>query len=629
MPRQLNHTSGNPASFTTTIDYFRGVDLTSSPINVVPGRAFDAPNMIRDVPGKVRKRLGYYIDHTYTGRINGIYRYDQTILVHAGTGLYVYGDDTPISSSLPDSKSQAYRLNDKLMILTGQTLFVYYKSGDSFVCVTAESIATTPVVSIGRAPTGGGDTYPVNMLTDKFTDSFLGTADATDYQLSYSDLSSAAVTARVLQSDNTWTEYTEGSGITVNRTTGVVTFSTAPGAPPVSGEDNVEITAWKVHSDYKDRVNKCRFGIIYGANGAMDRLFISGNPDYPNYDWHCRSNDCCYFEDISYGGIGKEASAITGYSVADGYLATHKREDDTERNCYLRQGVVSEDTDTLTPAVTFPARQVIQGPGAIAPNSFAYLEEPLYLTDRGIYATTPYEYSGRLYTQKRSYYLDGKLLEEANLQNAEGIAYHDFYLLALNGKVYILDTLQRDSSNVSRGSQYQYEGYYWTNIPVRVWFTYDDELYFGTEDGKVCRFYKKKFSNASYNDAGRAIDARWNFFHTGANLHHDKTLRWIATNIATTPNSSFDLYYRRSVDPSFEKQAFALDIRYFAYDSLDYAKLVYGGSQDPKTLGKRIKIKRYDSAVLSLRNSSLNEGVFIYAVTLEYEEGRNYKLFNI
>ena len=51
MPRRLNAVCGGPAHYTLDMDYLRGVDYTNAPINEQSGRAFDAPNMIRAVPG--------------------------------------------------------------------------------------------------------------------------------------------------------------------------------------------------------------------------------------------------------------------------------------------------------------------------------------------------------------------------------------------------------------------------------------------------------------------------------------------------------------------------------------------------------------------------------------------------
>lgn len=607
----------------TTIDYLRGVDVTSSPINVAQGRAYDAPNMIRDVPGKVRKRMGYHVYRNYGAAINGIFKYDDTLLVHAGTKLYKDGE-TPVevASGFPDTLSNAYRVGSKMLILTGETIYCYYEENGEPHCVTAESIATVPEVTVGRAPSGGGDTYQFNMLTSKYTDCFLGTADDTVYQMSFFPIAPGSVSVEVLNNDTEWVPKTD---FTVDYEAGIITFTTAPGAPPVSGEDNVKITAEAADtSDLKNKVNKCRFGIVYGTAGSMDRIFIAGNPDYPNNDYFSAVNDPLFFGDVNYGQVGKQGSMITGYSIIDGHLATHKANDDNGRNIFIRVGQLNTEKEDLTP-VEFPVTQIIQGAGAIAPMSFAYVTEPLYLTSDGIYAATPYEYSGKTYAQKRSFYLDGLLTKEPNPENACAVAWRDFYAVAMNGKVFILDTLQRDNTNISRVSQYQYEGYYFTNVPVRQWFVMDDNLLFGAADGNVYTFYTEKYSTQSYNDNGRVIDARWNFMHTGTDLYLDKTMDWISMNIATTPQSSFELYYRRTNDSSYVKLAIDMLLRYFSYDSVDYSNLIYGGSQDAWTIGRRLKIKRYDACHLSLRNNVKNQGLFIFAITLEYVEGRNYK----
>lgn len=51
------------------IDNFLGVDLTNSGDNVDERRSPYAPNMIRDVPGKVRKRMGYKVEAYLEGEI--------------------------------------------------------------------------------------------------------------------------------------------------------------------------------------------------------------------------------------------------------------------------------------------------------------------------------------------------------------------------------------------------------------------------------------------------------------------------------------------------------------------------------------------------------------------------------
>ena len=67
------------------IDTFLGADLTNSPANADENRSPDCENMIRDVPGKVRKRMGWQVKRTLDGRINGYHALmGHDPLVHAG-----------------------------------------------------------------------------------------------------------------------------------------------------------------------------------------------------------------------------------------------------------------------------------------------------------------------------------------------------------------------------------------------------------------------------------------------------------------------------------------------------------------------------------------------------------------
>ena len=64
----------SPARNVVKIETFKGVDLNSSPSNVEITRSPNAPNMMRDVPGKVRKRQGYERIAQFSGkRINGVH----------------------------------------------------------------------------------------------------------------------------------------------------------------------------------------------------------------------------------------------------------------------------------------------------------------------------------------------------------------------------------------------------------------------------------------------------------------------------------------------------------------------------------------------------------------------------
>jgi len=186
------------------IEDFKGVDPNSSPTNVSLTRSPEAPNMIRDVPGKVRKRQGYELTGTYSGRINGVHHLGEKTFIHAGTSLYLNG--AVIRSGLADERSMARAFYGKLFIFDGKKALCYgefeTKSGSTTtktwkICAV-EDEAYVPTIIISRFPSGGGTTLePINLIGKKFKESFLGTATDKVYQLTTTELSSDAVSVRI------------------------------------------------------------------------------------------------------------------------------------------------------------------------------------------------------------------------------------------------------------------------------------------------------------------------------------------------------------------------------------------------------------------------------------------------
>lgn len=731
-PRQHGNVQKPPARSVADISQFKGVDLFNSPSNVDDSRSPEAPNMIRDVPGKVRKRMGYEQTDSFPGRINGVFRlvddngaYE---IVHAGNRLYRVAEDgghEVLYSAMADTRSRAWQFAKKLYIMDGRQFLVYGELDNDTAAAAAATedrpkksyqvkpvteIATVPTVMISRNPDGGGTSMtsltPLNLLSRKWTESFYGKASVTEYQLTAGYLDETPVTAKVLQADGRWKDLKEGTDFSVNRTTGKVTFTTAPGASPLEGQDNVKITASKVRGDfeeetleldgvaerteyplparaigskaatvkllqangtwtemkensgftldrlalkitftaapgaspvadnprnirvtcetltmaYEDRVNRCDVSTLYGVNGAADRLFVTGNPKYPNHDWYSQMNDPTYFGDLWYAVLGQDSSRVLGYTVVNDRLAAHKDEGEDGRNVILRQGVLEDGK----PA--FRIVNSLQGAGAIGKYSFAYLQnEPLFLTRLGVCAITPADITGERYTQNRSFYLNKAITEELGLEEAVGFNYKDFYLLALNGRVYVLDGLQKTYERNAPYSTYQYEGYHWTNIPARVFWEQSGRLYFGTEDGRVCRFYDAPEAQGSYNDCGVAIEAHWDLPDMDGKLFYkNKTFRYFSIRLASAVATGVRVWVQKKGLWSLLFDAGA-KARYFDFTWIEWDKLSLSCDTTPKSIGGKIKVKKVDKARYRLENNELNEPFGVYNVALEYTESGNYK----
>lgn len=630
----------SPPRSIKVINEFLGVDFTNSPANIDDRRTPNGKNMIRDVPGKVRKSLGWHtvktygetVGETFNGyRINGCHglRGDTEYIIHAGTKLY-HGDDV-IYSDCADNFSKSWQFNEKLYIIDGKKMLVYWQTKatvDNVETIThhvepVENNAYTPTITISKNPSGGGTPYEsLNLLQPGFTEAFLGTAGTVQYSLSFGGLDDTAVTAQIRNAQGEWVDKVENTDFTVNRTTGVVTFSTAPGASPVTGEDNVKITAYRTVEGYADRINKCRIGTLYGLNGNKDRLFVSGNPDYVNYDWHSESYDPTYFSDVSYSRLGSDSSAIVGYSVISSHLATHKDDIERDQNIIMRNGTLDGDKNVI-----FRVSNSLQGAGAVASNSFAYLAtEPLFLTSQGIYAVTAQDITGEKYAQNRSFYLNGKLLEEANLKDAFACVYKDMYWLCLNGVAYILDGLQPVMTDKSMPyATRQYVGFYRTNMPVRTMWVRDNELWFGTPNGKVCKFYTDKTLQTTYNDDGEAIEAEWETpDFDGKLFYKNKSLKSLAIRVEAAVATSVSIWAMERGLWHFVKKddTFA---RYFSYKNLIYSKLTYSCDKTQKVCPLKLRIKKVDKFRLRFSNDAVNEPFALYDVALEFIENGNFK----
>ena len=615
----------SPTRSTLTIDTFKGADFTNDPASVDIDKSPNLLNMIRQVPGKVRKCMGYKTMATFSGSVNGYHTMHGKTkgLIHAGTKIYetdLAGNDTEKYSGANDARSRSWQFKDKVCIIDGKKLLIW----DGTDVKTAESDATIPVTLIGGNPAGGGTSYKaLNLISPGFTEQFLGIAGVTEYHLSYKDLDATEVKVELLKSDGTWQTKTENTDFTVNRTTGVVTFSTAPGVSPITGEDNVKITAYKTVEGYADRINKCNIGVLYGASGDLNRLFLSGNPDdeYINYQWYSATNDPTYFPDTNYQVLGTAKSAIVGYTVINSYLAVFKDEQEVEQN------IILVGSTTLNNEVTFNTQTTLHGAAAICKDSFKYLAgEPIFLTKLGVHALTSQDITGRELTNLRSFFLNGKLLEEPNLSDAFAYVYKDFYILAVNGVLYILDGLQPVQTDKSAPySTRQFVGYYRDNVDANAMWETDGALWFGSKTGKVCKFYTAVNDIYSYNDDGAVIVARWETpDFDGKLFYKNKTFRYLAVRLQQAMQTSVRLSVMKrglwTVLTTDSSTAY-----YLSFAGLVFSKFSFSSDMTNRIVALKTRVKKVDKARYRFENINLNEPFALDKIGIEYVEKGNYK----
>lgn len=663
-----------PASPTKQVyesDTFLGADFTSEASNVDDTKSPNVVNMIRSVPGKIRKRMGYQEIIDYGAPIYGVHHLTITDvwLVHAGTKLYslkaakgrrwvdeqnnhVVNDDgkyiifltgnvedTVVYEGMAEHRSVSFQLNQKLVILDGTKIRIF----DGNTVQPIEDIAYIPTLTIGKNYKGGGtDKEPLNLLQPAFIEQFYVEAHPSDpdddpstiktFQLTFGDLDDTTVKAWLLDQDGEWVEKFENTDFSVDRTEGTVTFVNAPGASPIEGNDNVKIQAYRTVEGYADRINHCTIGAMFGVNGAGDRLFVSGNPDqgvndegelytFINCDWWSKDYDPTYFADTSYSKLGSDSSAIMGYSIINNYLAAHKDKNETSQSILIREGDLVDDQPV------FRLINTLQGAGAISKYCFAYFAtEPVFLTTLGIYAVTAQDITGEKYAQDRSYYLEGKLLKEANLENSFAYAWKDFYILCINNNCYILDGLQPMHTDKSRPyATRQYAGFYFTNIPATCMFEVDNDLYFGSSSGKIYKFFTDDKDISSYNDNGDPIPALWETVDISEKrFYKNKTYRYLAVRCMPEIVSSITIEAQKKGMWQVVKHD-DITFKYFSFSHVNFSKLTFSTNEKQKVTATKMRIKKVDHIRFRFKNEELNEPLGINDFAVEYVQNSNIK----
>ena len=603
---------------TKKYERFRGVDFTTDPALVDDVRSPWAPNMVADMGGMPEKRPGWRTLRQFSGRINGIFAatFDGVthLLTHAGTRLYRWYEESAttqlLAEGLSDERSMAVYMGGALWLFTGGGLYRY----DGAAVKNATEGAYVPLTVIARTPAGGGVSYEaVNLLTGKQKVSFL--ADGTTvYTLPAADLDSV---------DKVEVNgAAQSSGWTANLAAGTVTFATAPSAPAVGAEDNVVITFTKTIAGYADRIGKCRAAVVWGVGGASDRIVATGNPDYPNQDFICGYADGGYWPDTGYAVIGTDETAILGYRRLGEYLAVIKEDNGQDSTVFLRSGSLNDDGEAV-----FPVKPCLAGAGAVTRFGFGNIgDEQLILTGSGVYALTTNSLTAERIAQNRSFRVDPKLLSE-DLSEAVSCSYDGSYLIFVGGRVYGLDGRQPRSYQSRGDISFVYECFYWENVPARSVLRRmeggAESLYFGTEDGRVCRFNTDVDGLTRYNDDGAAIEAMW---CTKSDDDGDpmvyKTLLKKGNAVTMKPytRSSAKVLFRTDRD-AIAWQAAAGETDIFDWEDIDFARFTFNANDGPAEIPFQRKVKRYKRLQILVKNDAVNEGFGVYAIVKHFAAG--------
>lgn len=436
---------GVPSGYLVTrkVDNFAGVDFSNSDTNLA--RSPDSLNMWKNYKNNsagIETRPDVELVSEYDNTIFGLFFYDvgntTHKIVHSGTKLY--DDDDVIFTGMNLARSQAFIFNN----------IFYIKDGINYLEYDGETIkeveGTIPTTSIGDAE-GSGSTYQdVNLLTGLRKNLRIGDGTTTTFKLDTENIdSNYTVTAQI-----EGITYTQGVDFSVNVTKGEITFNNAPPAPLTDGQHNVEILFRKTIQGYRDRINKCTLLTVFD-----NRIFFSGNPDYPNAIFHSSVEDPRYVSDLDYYNEGLDLSPVKALVPGNNALWVFKEPSQANTTVFYHNPVIDS-----TYGKVYPSTHSSISTGCIS-TGINFNDDIVFFSDRGLEAI-----SGDITTEQvlahRSSMVDGKLLQESNYKNMILEEWEGYLLVFIGSKAYVADSRQK-YQNVD----VEYEWYYW-ELPITV-----------------------------------------------------------------------------------------------------------------------------------------------------------------
>lgn len=444
---------------------FMGVDFSNYKVNVY--RSPDSKNMWKNY-----RNLGKYIETRPTLRlfktqenINGIFPYMidgvQHLIIHSETKLLDYNCDTEATTEIKASGMNPFPISKSFIFNN----ILYIKDGLNYLRYDGETVEDVegyiPTTSISRTPDGGGKQYQdVNLLSGYRKNSFVGDGASTEYHLDATNIETGTVTV--------WINGSTSASYSVDTTNGIITFTTPPSAPLTDGQDNVVIQFRKSINGYRDRIEKCTLLEVFD-----NRVFFSGNPDYPSTVFYSSLEDPSYISDTDYSQEGLDGTPVRALVAGNNALWVFK--EPSQSNTTVFYHVPSIDSEV---GKVYPSSHSSIAKGCVA-TAINFNDDIVMFSDDGMEGITG-DISTEQFLSHRSSLVDSRLVNEPGYSTMKLAEWEGYLLVFVGNHVYLADSRQRFSSN----NNIEYEWYYWELTKnITCTNTLNGKLYLGTSDG--------------------------------------------------------------------------------------------------------------------------------------------------
>jgi len=591
-----------------------GLDLANIEFDLPEDKTSDCLNMwYKD--GILDKRWGQdfiKIDETPEAIGHSIYRYlyKDFLIKHTGTKLYKpdpsTGIITEIFTGLNDAESKLFKYNEN----------IYLKQVGNYVqwdgTTASDVVPYIPSVIINRLPTGGGDlNEQYNRLGAGFANLFNGDGSSTAYTLTDLDLDVTTVLCLV-----NGVPKVEGVDFTVNRTTGVVTFTVAP----ASGTNNVIVTAYKTNQEDIDSILNCLAVKPFG--GQNDNRLFFGNNGTGIYYWTGISSvgvDPTYFPYDNFNIVGLTDENITGFNKQQNSLMIIK-----EREIYA----VDYNFDgTIGVFNSYPVSDKF---GCDCPDTIETVNNnTVFLSSEfGVCVIQSTNVGNQRNVFAISRNVDPKLLFESNIIEASSVQHDGNYWLCVNDKVYLWDYFLApyyDTGNPDDNAK-RLSWWYFDNINAKSFASDGDELfYIDRTSGKTVKFYTE-YDEGQFFDFGLGYEGkyRYPFRLVGSGLYEFTITNGII-GVRSDRKTTYEVKYFTNDDITGEIETEPIEVGTFSWDTFNWSTFTWGIMPKLFLWPLRPALKNIEYFAVEFSNNEAGKSMNIASMRWQYQIKRQIK----
>ena len=415
---------------------FRGVDFRGEEINLT--RSPDSLNMWKDYKetDSVRTRPSMELNQYLGDHVYGILFYKEVMLVHCGRDLFEIKDGV-VKNITPYRFGEAsiggLIHKDTLYIITGSGFYSYNGDGQ---CEYVEGYI--PTTSIGRKPSGGGTVHEdVNMLTDLRINTFVGDGVSTEY---YMD------TPKWLGEEPlVWVnDELVADGFVWDAKVPKITFREPPPPPLTDGQDNVRIQFGVWHG-MQEKIHGCQIVQVFD-----NRVFFSGNPDYPNMVWHSSLNDPTYISDQDYYQEGLDEALIRGVVAGNNALWVFREPSEANTSVFYHTPTTDDDYGKIYPSVHSSIATGCVG------RAINFGDDIVFFSAAGMEGISS-DITTEQAVAHRSSLVDRKMTTHPAYKSMVLVEWDGYLLVFIGDKCFAADS----RAKFQNGDHFEYDWYYW------------------------------------------------------------------------------------------------------------------------------------------------------------------------